>query len=179
MSLIEHLKQVRDFRTQPRYELWVVLLLVIMGTMSGGTSYRALAEFVERHQAQLLEVMELPHNRLPSYSTIRQVLVRINFESLTTAFNAWATEVIDLQPGEQLAVDGKSIKASVVEYDSRYQDFVNLVSAFCVRSGVVVGLLPRHSSEGSEIETVIQLLSALPLSGVCFSLDALHTQKNG
>lgn len=51
MSLIEHLKQVRDFRTQLRYELWVVLLLVIMGTMSGCTSYRALAEFVERHQA--------------------------------------------------------------------------------------------------------------------------------
>lgn len=110
MSLIEHLKQVRDFRTQPRYELWVVLLLVIMGTMSGCTSYRALAEFVERHQAQLLEVMKLPHNRLPSYSTIRQVLVRINFEPLTAAFNAWASEVIDLQLGEQLAMPSAHVK---------------------------------------------------------------------
>jgi hypothetical protein len=178
MSLIEHLKQVRDFRAQPRYELWVVLLLVIMGTMSGCTGYRALAEFVERHQAQLLEVMELPHKRLPSYSTIRQVLVRINFESLTTAFNAWAQEVTELQPGEHLAIDGKSIKATVVEYDSRYQDFIQVVSAFRVRSGVVVGVAAMHNREQSEIETVLQLLSALNLSGVCFSLDALHTQKN-
>jgi hypothetical protein len=35
MSLIEHLKHVRDYRTQPRYPLWAVLVLVIMGTMSG------------------------------------------------------------------------------------------------------------------------------------------------
>ena len=178
MSLIEHLKQVKDFRTQPRYELWVVLLLVIMGTMSGCMGYRALAEFVERHQAQLLEVLELPHKRLPSYSTIRQVLVRINFESLSEAFNAWMREVMELQPSEHLAIDGKSIKATVEEYDSRYQDFVKVVSAFCVRSGVVVGLVSRHNRAGSEIETVTTLLSTLNLSGVCFSLDALHTQKN-
>lgn len=50
MSLIEHLKQVRDFRTQPRYELWVVLLLVVMGVLSGCTGYRALADFSQRHQ---------------------------------------------------------------------------------------------------------------------------------
>ncbi|MBD1847586.1 ISAs1 family transposase [Cyanobacteria bacterium FACHB-63] len=178
MSLIEPLKQVRDYRTQPRYELWVVLLLVIMGTMSGCTGYRALAEFVERHQPQLLEVLELDYKRLPSYSTIRQVLVRLNFEALTNAFNAWTQAEIHIQPCEQIAIDGKSIKASVEEYDSRYQDFVNIVSAFCTRTGVVVGVAPMHTQQGSEIETVLRLLSALHLKGVCFSLDALHTQKN-
>lgn len=179
MSLIEHLKQVRDYRTQPRYPLWAVLVLVIMGTMSGAVGYRALGEFVERHQAVLLELMELPHSRLPSYSTIRQVMIRINFASLTNAFNAWAAEQLELQPGEQLAVDGKSIKASVEDYDSRYQDFVNVVSAFCVRQGVVVGLAPMHTQAGSEIDTVRVLLETLKLQDVCFSLDALHTQKNG
>ncbi|MBD1845822.1 transposase family protein [Cyanobacteria bacterium FACHB-63] len=83
MSLIEHLKQVRDYRTQPRYPLWAVLVLVIMGTMSGAVGYRALGEFVERHQAVLLELMELPHQRLLSYSTIRQVIIRIDFVSLS------------------------------------------------------------------------------------------------
>lgn len=179
MNLIEQLQQVRDFRTQPRYELWVVLLLVILGTMSGCTGYRALESFVARHQVVLLELMALPHKRLPSYSTIRQVLVRINFESLTGAFNAWVAQVVALHPGEHIAVDGKSIKASVADYDNRYQEFVNVVSAFCVRSGVAVGLASMHTQQGSEIETVTGLLSALNLRGVCFSLDALHTQKNG
>jgi hypothetical protein len=63
-------------------------------------------------------------------------------------------------------------------YDSALQDFVNVVSAFSVRTGVVVGMLPMHTQEGSEIETVVQLLDMLNLSGVCLSLDALHTQKN-
>ncbi|MBW4421121.1 MAG: transposase family protein [Myxacorys californica WJT36-NPBG1] len=88
MSLIEHLKQIPDYRTQPRYPLWVVLLLVIMGTMSDCLGYRALGDFAERYQAVLLDLLELSHNRLPSYSTIRQVMIRINFEAMTTSFNA-------------------------------------------------------------------------------------------
>jgi hypothetical protein len=177
MSLIEHLKQVRDFRTQPRYELWVILLLIIMGVLSGCTSYRALEEFVGRHQAALLELLDLPYHRLPCYSTLRKVIERLSFASLTEVFNAWAITTLELQPGEQLAVDGKGIKASVVAYDSHLQDFVNIVSAFSVRSGIVVGLVPMHNREQSEIETVLQLLEMLNLSGVCLSLDALHTQK--
>ncbi|MDZ4873657.1 MAG: hypothetical protein CLLPBCKN_003053 [Chroococcidiopsis cubana SAG 39.79] len=66
MSLIEHLQRVRDFRTQPRYPLWVVLVLVIMGTMSGCNGYRPLADFVSRHQSLLLELLKLPNQRLPS-----------------------------------------------------------------------------------------------------------------
>ena len=179
MSLIEHLKQVRDYRTQPRYELWVILLLVVMGVLSGCTSYRALEEFVARHQIALLELLDLPYARLPSYSTLRKAIERVSFESLTTAFNAWAIETIEFQATEQLAIDGKSIKASVVAYDSHLQDFVNVVSAFSVRTGIVVGLLPMHTQAGSEIETVAKLLNLLKVSGVCLSLDALHTQKNG
>jgi hypothetical protein len=179
MSLIEHLKQVRDFRTQPRYELWVILLLIVMGVLSGCTSYRALEEFVGRHQSALLELLELRYKRLPSYSTLRKVIERVPFESLTDAFNTWAITTLELQPGEQVAIDGKGIKASVVAYDSHLQDFVNVVSAFSVRAGIVVGLMPMHNRVQSEIETVLQLLEILNVRGICFSLDALHTQKNG
>ena len=177
MSLIEHLKQVRDFRTQPRYELWVVLLLVVMGVLSGCTGYRALADFSQRHQGAVLQLLELPYTRLPSYSTIRKVLERISFESLSAAFNAWAMDTIEVQPGEQLAMDGKGIKASVVAYDQHLQDFVNVVSAFSTRAGIVVGLVPMHNRDGSEIEAVLTLLDVLKVSGACLSLDALHTQK--
>ena len=41
MSLIHHLQQVSDYRTKPLYPLWVVMLLVIMGIMSGCTGSRA------------------------------------------------------------------------------------------------------------------------------------------
>lgn len=70
MNLIQYLQTVRDYRTQPDYPLWVILVLVVMGTMSGCTGYRALADFVSRHQAPLLTVMELPYTRLPSLSNV-------------------------------------------------------------------------------------------------------------
>lgn len=135
-----------------------ILLLIVMGVLSGCTSYRALEAFVGRHQTALLELLELPYNRLPFYSTLRKVIERVPFASLTEAFNAWAITTVDLQPGEQLAIDGKGIKATAVAYDMHLQDFVNVVSAFSVRAGVVVGLMPMHNAEQSEIATVLQLL---------------------
>ena len=177
MSLIHHLQQVSDYRTKPLYPLWVVMLLVIMGIMSGCTGYRALESFVERHQSALLELMELPYKRLPSFTTLRRIMIRISFVSLTRAFNAWAAETFTVTEGEQLATDGKSIKASVRDYDKSYQDFVSVVSAFSVSQGVVVGLRSMHNRDTSEITTVQSLLEVLNVQGACFTMDALHTQK--
>lgn len=178
MSLIDYLKQVRDYRTRPQYPLWVILLLVLMGTMSGCVGYRALEAFVVRHQAQLLDLLEIGHQRLPSYSTIRRALVRVDFASLTQVFNNWAGTSIEVNETAALAVDGKSIKASLKDYDRAYQDFVSLVSVFDVQSGLVVGLESMHNKDNSEIATVQTLLARLQLRGGCYSLDALHAKKN-
>lgn len=177
MSLIDYLKQVRDYRTRPQYPLWVILLLVLMGTMSGCVGYRALEAFVVRHQAQLLELLELGHQRLPSYATIRRTLVRVDFASLTQVFNDWACSSFVIHESETLAVDGKSIKASLKDYDRAYQDFVSLVSVFSVQHGLVVGLESMHNKDKSEIATVQTLLERLQLPGGCYSLDALHAKK--
>ncbi|NHC36430.1 ISAs1 family transposase [Scytonema millei VB511283] len=146
--------------------------------MSGCNGYRPLADCVSRHQAVLLELLGLPNRRLPSLSTIRRIMVRVDFESLTEAFNAWMQETFVPMPHEQIATDGKSIKASLSDYDSCYQDFVSVVSAFSVAQGVVIGLESMRNHQTSERKTVELLLNKLQLEGVCFSLDALHTQKN-
>lgn len=178
MSLIEPLQPVRACRTQPDYPLWVVLLLVVMGTMSGCTGYRPLADLVARHQSELLTVLDLPRQRLPSLSTLRRVRVRVDFASFTQAFNAWAHKQLTPAPDEPLATDGKSIKASVSDDDQSYQDCVSVVSAFSVAQGVVVGLETMRHQQTSEIKTVEGLLETRQRKGVCFSLEALHTQKN-
>lgn len=177
MSLIEHLQKIRDFRSKPTYPIWMVLVLVIMAAMSGLHGYRPTARFVERHQAALLELFGMSHHRLPSLSTLRRIIVRLNFAQVTLSFNTWAQETFEIEPAQQLAIDGKSIKASVRDYEKSYQDFINIVSVFSVTQGVAVFLQPMSNQQTSEIETVRQLLKALQLEGVCFSLDALHTQK--
>ena len=177
MSLISHLQKIRDYRTQPVYPLWVILVLMLMGTMSGCYGYRPLAAFVARHQATLLELMDLPHERLPSLSTLRRIMVRLNFTQLSEAFNAWAMESLGHDLKGQLATDGKSIKVSLSDYDKSYQDFVSLVSVFSVERGEVVALSPMRNGQTSEIVVVQKLVEQLDLTGVCISLDALHTKK--
>jgi len=180
MSLLDELKSIRDRRTKPRYPQWVILVLVIMGTMSKHYGYRSLSRFVIRHQAALLELMGLPHERLPCRSTLRNVMIHLDYEALTEAFNRWALGSEALGDSEgltHLATDGKAVKASVEDYSQSYQDFVSLVSMFNVATGQVVALAPRHSKDTSEVATVRQLLKQLELSEVCISLDALHTKK--
>jgi DDE_Tnp_1-associated len=178
MSLLEHLKQIPDYRThRVAYPLWVILLLVILATMSGCIGYRAMEDFALRHQTELLELLEVPCPRLPSDTTIRRVLLRVRMESLTTAFNAWMKADAPSRPGTQVAGDGKSIKVSVQDYDQPYQDFINIVSLFEVERGVVLGLQPMHNREHSEIVTLQDLLKILGLTGVCISADARPAQK--
>ena len=78
-NLIEHLQQVKDFRTTDgrRHPLWLVLLLVIMGTLSGYVGYRAWGDFAKRHRRALIEVFGSYRHGVPSYSTIRRVLMGI------------------------------------------------------------------------------------------------------
>jgi predicted transposase YbfD/YdcC len=178
MSLVSHLKGIKDYRTGPvDYPLWVILLIVVMAIMSGRTGYSAMETFAKRHQTELWAYLELPDQPMPSDTTFRRVLLHVRWESLMQVFNAWMQERCPDHQGHQFASDGKSIKASVKNYDQSHQDFVSLVSLFNVQLGVVLGLAAMQNGAQSEIITFRQLLGLVQIEGACFSLDALHTQK--
>jgi hypothetical protein len=178
-NLIQALSQVKDFRASrgQRYPLWLVLLLVIMGTISGCRGYGALEEFACRHHQALRERLSLPLKRCPSDSTFRRMMMNIDFDQLATVFNQWAQNYVPLEQSEWLAVDGKSIKGTVTNYDNAYQSFVQVVSVFSTRQGLTVGLSQFDNKKSSEIAVVQTLLATLDLTGVVFSFDALHCQK--
>lgn len=85
-SLIQSLKNIRDFRATAgrRYPLWLILLLVIMGTISGCRSYYALEDFGVRHYETLCERLGLTVNRLPSDTTLRPGPTKTRFCSVST-----------------------------------------------------------------------------------------------
>ena len=178
-NLIEHLRQVKDFRTTDgrRHPLWLVLLLVIMGTMSGYVGYRAWGDFAKRHRRALIEVFGSYRHGVPSYSTMRRVLMGIDFDTLAQTFNQWAKNYVDVDKSEWCGIDGKSIKGTVCDYKTEYQNFVSIVSVFACQRGLVVSLDKLDNQEVSEIVTVQNLIAALDIQGVVLSLDALHCQK--
>lgn len=179
MTLIEAMQTIPDHRRGAgrRYPLWIFLLLVILGTMSGYRGYRGLSRFMERHQGHLAEQLGLSRAELPSYSTIRRLLNEIDFNAVAIAFSQWAMSAGFGQVGEDLAVDGKGLKSTVTHAQDQQQNFVNVVSVFQLRQGVVVGQTAFENQAESEIAAVYRLLESLQLSGVRVSLDALHAQK--
>ncbi len=181
MTLIEALQTIPDHRRGAgrRYPLWVLLLLIILGTMSGYRGYRGLSRFMARHQADLALRLGLPRAALPSYSTIRRFLMNLDFNPVADAFNSWAQTNGLVQPTDNCAIDGKSLKNTVTDVHTAQQNFVNVVSVFQLEQGMVVGQSAFDNQDKSEIDAVYELLDKLQLSGVTVSLDALHAQKNG
>lgn len=180
MSLIQSLQKVKDFRAVHgrRYPLWLILLLVIMGTISGCKSYYALEEFGARHSTALCDKLGLNLSRFPSDTTFRRVLQKLDFASLAQQFEQWAKEHLELEAGEGIAIDGKSIRSTVAKENADYQNFVSLVSAYSQRQGLVLAAQAFEHKSSSELTVVQQLLEALALQDVVVTLDALHCQKN-
>ncbi|BAT51732.1 transposase [Nostoc sp. NIES-3756] len=178
-SLIAALQGIEDYRAPrgKRYPLWVMLLLVILGTLSECYGYAALEDFCVRHYAALSEKLGITYKRLPSDSTFRRLFEQLDFEKLTDCFVTWAKAGTHLGPGSWLAVDGKSIKSTVKAYNQSYQNFVNVVSVYSHQQGVVVALKQFQNHEQSEIKVLEKLLETLNFTGVVFTCDALHCQK--
>lgn len=179
VDLIQSLQEIRDFRASQgkRYPLWLILLLVIMGTLSGCRGYQALEDFGVRHYQALSEKLGLTVNRLPSDTTFRRILHRLDFHLLAQQFGQWASSTSNIEPDDWVAIDGKTIKGTVKEPQTAYQNFVGMVSLYSSRLGVVLAAEQFESKKTSELKVVQTLLEALHIEGVVFTLDALHCQK--
>lgn len=178
MTLYEMLCTVEDKRKASglRHELPDVLMMCIMGIMSGYYGYRELGRFMKNHSRELQQTFRLLH-RVPSHVTIRSILQQIDFESFGTAFNNWASQYVPMCKRDTKAIDGKAIASTITHYDSSYQNFVSLVSVFSVNRGIVLRCQKIENCKESEIPTVQQLVKALDVKGEVFTVDALHCQK--
>lgn len=178
-NLIYYLEQIPDHREKSglRHPLPIVLLVIIMAIISGHYGYRGIGRFLQRHRQSLIELLSIPNSRVPSYSTIRRVMMTLNYELLLKQFNDWIESNGILPSSEWVSIDGKALKNTVTNYSNPEQNFVNVVSAFSHQKGLVLGIKVNQNKEKSEIITVQELLEMLDLKGVVFTFDALHCQK--
>jgi hypothetical protein len=178
-SIIDFLSRIPDKRrgAGQRHSQEIILLIVLMSIMSGYYGYRAMGDFVERNHTDLLKYLKPKKNRLPTFFTIRRVLIQMDFVEFSKQFYAWAKNYIDIQSSEWVSIDGKAIGGTVKNQPNSHQDFVNLVSIFTSRQKMVLANAKVINSKESEIPVVRQLIEALHLKDVVFTLDALHCQK--
>lgn len=87
-----------------------------------------------RHKQSLIDTLDIPSYWVPSYSTMRRVMMRVNFDELTRIFNCWANQYIELSERSGLATNGKRIRGTVIDYSNAYQAFVSVVSIFALQA---------------------------------------------
>jgi hypothetical protein len=168
MNLIEHLCQIKDFRREQgrRFQLPQVLLIIIMAIMSGRFGYREIESFAKANRRDLVNKLGLKKSRIPSHVTIREVIMHVDFDSLNEAFTNWAMGYVAIEKHDWLSVDGKSIKSTVENYDSSYQNFISMVSVFSQKRGQVIKTATFENKKGSEIPVVQELLGMLDIQDV-------------
>lgn len=179
--LLEQLNGLPDIRRRAgmRHPVGLVVLLAIMSTVSGMSSYRAMGSFVRSNKEELLKRLSVKTGRLPCYSTIRRVLMQLPTQELSQVLGHWNRAAMDTgELYKWVHIDGKAIKGTVENYGESNQDFVNMVSLFFQPAKLVVGSASFHNKEESEIKVVEHLVKNTDIEGVIFTADAMHAQKN-
>lgn len=176
-SLIKYLKQVKDFRAcrGRRHPLWLVLLVVVLGILSGHQGYREFEYFVRANQESLKKVFKSSGERVPSYSTIRRVMKGVDWENLSESCQRWVQENYpSLQEIDGLAIDGKSLRSTVKNVGSKQQNFAVIVSLFSCQTGLILAQEKFENKKGSELGSAQELLRKCGLKGKLITGDALH-----
>ena len=185
LTFYQHLRNIADPRgAQGKQFPWDFLLTLLSAALA--TGQRRLSEihaWVQAHGDELLAPWGQRVPRLPSYATLRRVVVQVDVQQVETAVAAHSQQLPDpglasapacpAEPGSALqgqALDGKTARGPLAHGEPR----TDLVSLVRHRDGRVlaqarVPLLRREQT------VVPQLLAGRDLTGVVITVDALHT----
>jgi len=174
VSLREELKKIRDFRRgQGRmHSIDVVLMIAILGTMSDYLGYRALGDFVKKHQKELIKYLKPRNDKLPSFLTIRRVLINLDIKEFKKAIENWVLNYFEKENEKWISVDGKSINGSKED-----EELVHMVTFFASKSKKAL-ISNKVDNKSNEIPKVQEMLREFPLKEMIITLDAMHAQED-
>jgi DDE_Tnp_1-associated len=177
MDLDSLFKSIPDFRRSQglRFELSSVLWMTFLGIASGYIGYRSIAKFALAHDVFFKEFFNLKHP-IPSHVTFREIMSKLDKSVVISKFNEWSNQQ-DIQAGDWLSGDGKSLRSTVINSQQKEQDFVSVVSLYCQKTGLSLIISDYKNKKVSEGQVLRDLLPSLQGKGIILTTDALHTQK--
>jgi hypothetical protein len=162
-----------------RYPQWLLLLMAILGILSGCRSARDLERFAKRHHQAFAAALDVEMPKAPCDSTFLYLFERMELEQLFGLLREWMLAQIADQDTEveQLICDGKTIRGSAAQRDGAdgATRFVTQVTLYARELGVAIAQTSLDISESHERAALKALLSTLELDGVLIQADALHT----
>jgi hypothetical protein len=181
-DLITFLKAIPDgrYRRGVRYPQWYLLLVAVLGILSGCRSSRDLEAFAKRHHEVLNEVLGLNLKRWPTDATFLYLFNKAHLQQFGEVLQAWMiSQIPDGAAGlDQLVCDGKTIRGSAIETEDGNHRFVAQVTVYARALGVALAQTSYDTHESSERAALKKLLSTMELKGKLIQADALHTTQD-
>ena len=162
-----------------RYPQWLLLLMAILGILSGCRSARDLERFAKRHHQAFGAALDLELPKAPCDSTFLYLFERVELEQLFGLLRQWMLAQIADQDKDvdQLICDGKTLRGSAAQPDGAdgATRFVTQVTLYARELGVAIAQTSFDTGDSHEHAALKALLSTLELDGVLIQADALHT----
>ena len=162
-----------------RYPLAHLLLFAVLAVLAGATSYRGIRVFIGVHRERLNATFGSRFRRAPAVNTFRGLFQALEPADLEAAFRRHARALGETAPASGpeprvIALDGKTLKRSFDHLND--QAAAHVLSAFAGEAALI--LAHQEIAEGDEVAAARALIERLGLSGVLFTADAPHCQKN-
>ena len=179
-NLLAALQDVPDPRRAQgkRYPLPYLLMFTVLALLSGARSYRGIITFLEHRREHLNHHFGVDLKRAPVVNTLRTVLQSLDTETLEDAFRRHAKTLLpEGEVGEKavVALDGKTLRGSFDHINDRKA--AQTLTAFGSASAIVLAHT-EIDDKSNEIPAAQQMIRDLGLTGVVFTADAMHCQKN-
>ncbi len=166
-----------------RYPLPYLLMFTVLALLSGARSYRGVITFLEQRREHLNHHFGVDLQRAPVVNTLRTILQSLSTEALEDAFRRHAKALLPAgcspggEAGEQpvIALDGKTLRGSFDHFNDRKA--AQTLTAFASASAIVLAHI-EIEDKSNEIPAAQQMIRDLGLTGVVFTADAMHCQKN-
>lgn len=174
-KLAEHFEDIDDPRIErtKRHKLGDILTIAILAVICGADSWVGMESFGQAKEKWLKRILELP-NGIPSHDTFARVFARLNPEQFQACFLSWVRTLVRLSEAEVVAIDGKTLRQSYDEKDSKAA--IHMVSAWAAENRLVLGQ-QKVEAKSNEITAIPQLLKLLEIEGCVVTIDAMGCQK--
>jgi predicted transposase YbfD/YdcC len=183
---LAHLQQVPDPRQRrgQSFAWWYLLALIAAALAGGCRTITASTAWMHEHKTELITSLNPAKKRMPSYATIRRVLVSINVEALEQQMAAY-DQTLDradatvgrLEGADGMTWRGQAVDGKTVRGASAHGHLVHLVSLVRHESGAVLDQC-QVADKSNEITAVPTLLADRDLMGTVTTMDALLTQQS-
>jgi len=151
-----------------RHKLIDIVTISICAVICGADIWVDIESYDRSKYEWLNKFLELPNSM--THDTIARVFLTLKPEQFQKSFLNWIQSISCLNPGEVIAIDGKTLRHS---YDRGLdKKAIHMVSAWAISQRLVLGQI-KVDKKSNEITAIPALLKVLELNGSIVKIDTM------